>query len=617
MMHTASAEKTAPADATAFLARWRSNRRRLRRSLGPLAPRLEASLLALAMAGGLQGLAFACVLPVFSALLTAGDMAGATAWLSAMAVLAGMAAGARGWAQGFDYDGHMAQASHFLRARLGAHLRRIPMERLLDRRSGEVQSSVLGSVDEHLSHILTVADLILGATLPPLVVALATFFYDWRLGLLLLALLPAITLLQRWRKPAFARNMRTLAEANQQANSEIMDYVQGLSAIRAARCTGARAQALEASLARLEQVQVEAHSHGARPTLVIASMVEIGLFAATASGLLFVAQGTLEPAIVLAVMVMAARFSGPLSDLVSYTAMIALMEAGLERVEALLDEPPLPQAMPAHIPRSFGIAFTSVTFRHARADRPALQDISFALPERSLTALVGPSGAGKSTVARLLMRHADPQQGAISIGGVDLRHIPPAALGGLVSMVFQDVHLFDDTVEANLRFGAPDATHSQVEAAARAACCLDFIHALPQGWQTPLGDGGGRLSGGQRQRLSIARALLKDAPILILDEPTAALDPESEVQVQVAIDALVREKTVIVIAHRLSTIVRADRILVIEDGRLTEAGDHAELLTAGGRYHAMWAAQTRAKAWRTNAQKEGCRLERKHHDAEG
>lgn len=601
----------------ATAARWHGTWRRLLDSVGPLAPRLQASLGALAVSGMLQGLAIASVLPVFHALLAMQNVSRALLWLLVMTVLAAAAALCRWWAQGFDYDGHMARASHLLRTRLGAHLRRMPMERLLDRRSGEIQASVLGSVDEHLSHVMTVADLILGATLPPLVVAVATLAYDWRLGLLLLGLLPAILMLHAWRKPAFARNMRTLAQAHQQVNAEIMDYVQGLPVIRAARCAGQQAQALQASLVRLEQVQVEAHRQGARPSLLIASIVELALFAATASGLLFVAQGTLEPAVVVAVMVMAARFAGPLSDVVSYTAMIALVQAGLERVEALLNEPPLPQALPTRVPASFDIAFAAVTFQHARAGRPALEDVSFQLPERSMTAIVGPSGAGKTTLARLLMRYADPQQGGISIGGVDLRQIPPGALNGLVSAVFQDVHLFDDTVEANIRFGTPGASDAQVEAAARAARCIDFVSALPQGWQTCLGDGGGRLSGGQRQRLSIARALLKDAPIVILDEPTAALDPDSEHEVQAAIDALVRQKTVIVIAHRLSTIVRADRILVIEDGRLTESGTHAHLMTAGGRYHAMWVAQQSTKVWRMQMPQAAFPWEPEHPGAKG
>ncbi len=576
---------------------WRESYRRLMGSTGPLASRLRASLLGLLGAAVLQGLALACLLPLFSNLLSVPDRAATIWWLAAMVVLAVGATVLRWWAQGFDYDGHMAMASHLLRERLGTQLRRIPLERLRDQRAGEVHATVLGNVDEHLNHVLTVANLIVVALVTPLVTAGVTFAYDWRLGALLLCLFPAVLPLYRWRRPAFARDMRALALAHRQLNADIVEYVQGLPVLRSSRCAGEKAVALKKSLAGLERLQVANHREGARPNVVIASVVELGLFATAAVGLVWVVSGTLEPALVAAVMVMAARFADPLATFVSYTIMIELMEAGLERIDAFLAEPPLPQRTPALRPMAFDIRFTDVTFRYAQAQAPAIRDFSADLPARSLTALVGPSGSGKSTLARLLMRHADPQRGTITIGGVDLRQIPPEALNGLVSTVFQEVHLFDDTIAANIRFGRPQASEAEVEAAARAAQCLDFIARLPQGWQTRLGDYGGRLSGGERQRLSIARALLKDAPIVILDEPTAALDAENQLALQRAIDALVRERTVIVIAHRLSTIVGADRILVIEAGCLAQSGTHAQLMATKGRYRAMWEAQERAKRW--------------------
>jgi len=220
-----------------------------------------------------------------------------------------------------------------------------------------------------------------------------------------------------------------------------------------------------------------------------------------------------------------------------------------------------------------------------------LNGISLNIDAGEVVVVVGPSGSGKTTLTRLLMRHADPQRGAIRIGGVDIRSLPPADLNRLISTVFQDVHLFDDSVIGNIGMARPEAGEAEVRAAARAAHCLDFIERLPQGWQTRLGEAGGKLSGGERQRLSIARAILKNAPIVILDEPTAALDTESELAVQAAIDTLVAERSVIVIAHRLSTIVAADRILVFEDGRITQRGTHAELLAQPGRYRRMWQAQ--------------------------
>jgi ATP-binding cassette subfamily B protein len=310
-----------------------------------------------------------------------------------------------------------------------------------------------------------------------------------------------------------------------------------------------------------------------------------------------VVQGTLDVAILAALTVIVVRFGEPLATFVLYAKIIDLIEAALGKIDALLGIAPLPQRIPARMPRSFDVAFENVSFGYASASEPTLCGLEARLPARSLTALVGPSGSGKSTMARLLMRHADPQAGRITIGGVDVRAIEPERLCALVSTVFQDVYLFDDSILANIRMARPDATDEEVEAAARAAHCHAFIAGLPQGHATRVGDIGGRLSGGERQRISIARAMLKDAPIVILDEPTAALDTESEVAVQAAIDALVRDRTVVVIAHRLSTIAAADQILVIDGGKVAEAGRHGELLARGGRYAAMWQAQQSAKDW--------------------
>lgn len=219
------------------------------------------------------------------------------------------------------------------------------------------------------------------------------------------------------------------------------------------------------------------------------------------------------------------------------------------------------------------------------------------VPERSFTALVGPSGGGKTTITRLLMRYADPQEGAVRIGGVDLRDVPPAELAARVTAVFQYVFLFDDTIAANIRIGRSDATDEEVKAATRAAACHDFITALPEGYRTRVGEIGGRLSGGERQRISIARAILKDAPIVLLDEPTAALDATSEIALQRALDRLCATRTVVVIAHRLSTVVGADQICVVDGGPVVGRGTHPDLLAAGGRYAAMWEAQQSARHW--------------------
>ncbi len=573
-------------------ASWRDTYRRLTRSAGSQARRLRASLLLLALAAVFQGLTLACVAPLFLHVAHGDPWPAAAAWLAAFSVLALAATALRWRAQGFDYGGHMARATHELRVRLGEQLRRMPLETLQAQRTGGIAAKLLGGVDEQMNYALTVVNLILGAIITPAVTALALLALDWRIGVALLLVFPLIIPLYRWRRPALDRSARDTGRANEALNAELLEYMQGLPVCLATGRAGAANERLRQGFEQLERLQRQAHRRGAKPTLMVVTLVEGGLLAILACGALWVTQGTLDPALLAAVLVLVVRFAEPLAMFVSFTAIFALIEAALARIEDVLAVAPLPQwpAQGEPSPQA-GIRIEQLDFQYAAGVAPALRGIDLDLPARGLTALVGPSGSGKTTLTRLLMRHADPQRGAVRIGGVDIRGLPPAELNRLVSTVFQDVHLFDDTVLANIGMARPEASEAEIRAAARAAHCLDLIERLPQGWQTRLGEAGGTLSGGERQRLSIARAILKNAPILILDEPTAALDTESELAVQAAIDALVPDRSVIVIAHRLSTIVAADRILVFENGRITQRGTHAQLLAAPGRYRQMWLAQ--------------------------
>ena len=279
-----------------------------------------------------------------------------------------------------------------------------------------------------------------------------------------------------------------------------------------------------------------------------------------------------------------------LTPYISLYHLIGQGKISAERIIEVLDAPVLPVLAPPQTPQDAGVCFEHVSFRYLGRSKNALTDISFTAPAGSLTALVGGSGCGKTTLIRLIMRYADPQQGRILIGGSDIRALTQEDLMRQISVVFQDVYLFDDTIANNIRLGKADASDAEIEAAARTARCHDFIMAMPEGYQTRVGDIGGKLSGGEKQRISIAHALLKNAPIIILDEPTAALDTESEVAVQQAIDALVQDKTVIVITHRLSTISGAQQIIVLSGGQVAESGTHSELLTQNGVYRRLWQA---------------------------
>lgn len=570
--------------------------RQLMESVDPDQAGFRAAIIGLAVAAALQGLALAAIVPVFRAGFVQ-DWPAMGRWLLIWTGLAAAATGLRWWAQGFDFNGRMAAATHRLRLRLGQQMRRMPLAALHSKRTGELNSMVLNNVDENLLTTLTILNLIFISVIAPFACGLALLAADWRIGLILLAIFPAILPLYRWRRPAIGRGKRILGEAHQQANADVLEYTQGLAVLRAACQAGSRAKTLSASFQRLEDIQTYGHRKGEKPNIIVSTTVEAGLMLMLGLGVMWVIGGSLDLAVLAALFVIVVRLSEPLATFILYTAILELIEAALARIRSLLAIAPLPAAQPRLRPRGHDIRFENVSFSYEGTGVPVLQGVDLTIPPGSLTALVGPSGSGKTTLTRLILRHADPQAGAVRIGGADLRQIAEGDLRGMLSVVFQDVHLFNDTVAENIRMARPGASDAELRQAAGDAQCLDFIEALPQGWQTPLGDIGERLSGGERQRISIARALLKDAPVVILDEPTAALDAESERAVQRAIDRLVRDRTVIVIAHRLSTVMGAGQIAVLDAGRVIQLGRHADLLGQPGRYRDMWQAQQAEKWW--------------------
>ena len=244
----------------------------------------------------------------------------------------------------------------------------------------------------------------------------------------------------------------------------------------------------------------------------------------------------------------------------------------------------------------FDVKFCHVDFGYD--ERKVLRDVSFTIPEKTSTAIVGPSGSGKTTICSLIARFYDVDSGSILVGGHDVKEFTCDSLLKNISMVFQNVYLFHDTIRSNICFGKPDATEQEMVAAAKKACCHDFIMALPDGYDTVIGEGGGTLSGGEKQRISIARAILKDAPIIILDEATASIDPENEHLIQAAISELTKGKTIITIAHRLATIEHADQILVVDDGRIVQCGTHTSLMCQKGRYRSFVETRERAEGWK-------------------
>jgi subfamily B ATP-binding cassette protein MsbA len=322
-------------------------------------------------------------------------------------------------------------------------------------------------------------------------------------------------------------------------------------------------------------------------------LVILIIWAGTKPGLVGL-PSPLAPEAIIVFLMAALRLSSPLKTIASFPAAMAVTLASAERVFDLLDQPATEVDRPGEEPARFEreIAFDRVSFRYGNGD-PVLQDVSFRLPRGKVVALVGPSGAGKTTIADLLPRFHDPTGGQILMDGVPLTRLTRRSIRALMGVVSQDTVLLNDTVAANIGYGCPGASREQVEAAARAANAAGFIVTLPNGYDTMLGERGTRLSGGQRQRIAIARALLRDPPILILDEATSALDTESERLVQQAIERLMRQRTVLVIAHRLATVRYADEIIVLDAGRLVQRGSHEELLRGGGLYRRLHDLQFR------------------------
>ncbi|MEM8926238.1 MAG: ABC transporter ATP-binding protein [Actinomycetota bacterium] len=545
-----------------------------------------------------QGLAYALLFPLFSALVDDADRVwwylGAIIVLVIVDGLLRFGESRAGWQI-------YIEVTDETRSNLGEQLKRMPLEQLARRQTGDLNSVLTGNVNDVVAIAGGLFSVVINIMVAPTVTVIALLFIDWRLALAMAILFPVAIPLYRLIRERGAHDNRISVGAHADTASHLVEYTQGLAVLRATRQVGPESERLQASLARLRNAQVKGLKLNTLPSIIMSALVQLGILAITALAVSFVLGDSLAVAVVLVMIVITIRFSEPLALFANLATMFDFMEAAIDRIGELLAVPPLPTADGNTDIVGSRVAFDDVTFVYDQTEEEVLRGVSFDVPERSLTALVGTSGSGKTTITRLLTRFADPQQGSVTIGGVDIRTLTQDELMRQFSVVFQDVYLFDDTIRENIRLAKPNASDAEIEAAAAAANAHDFITALPNGYDTGVGEIGGALSGGERQRISIARAILKDAPIVILDEPTSALDTESEVAVQRAIDTLVQDKTLLVIAHRLSTVVAADNIIVLEAGQIVEEGDHATLLEGNGRYSEMWNAQVSERHWQITA----------------
>ena len=502
----------------------------------------------------------------------------------------------------FDYSGGTVDITHDLRTRLGTALREMPLEQLSKYKTGELNSILSSNVDESVLHMGMVASMLLQIVIVPMTIIIVTFFVDYRLAFVMLCMLPLTIPLYIWKRTGSAKEKSEFNQVNAKLEADFVEYIQGLPVLRAVNQVGVNAKKLQESIKEVKTVQEKGLYAGQLPFVLMGVLVEIIVLTMVFVGAYFVLDNTLSFVALAAAILVVSKLAEPLYIFLGIVSVFDLMDSAFRRIKSILAVPTLEIKSPlAQVSDKFDVEFNGVTFAYESQNESALKDMSFNMQNKSMTAIVGHSGCGKTTITKMIMRYADPQTGYIKIGGEDIRHMTQEGLMKNISVVFQDVYLFDDTIMNNIRMADPNASDEDVEQAAKSAYCHEFITRLPDGYNTQIGDIGGSLSGGERQRISIARAILKNAPIVILDEPTAALDTESEVAVQSAIDKLVEDKTVVVIAHRLSTIAAADMILVVDEGKIIQEGKHDELVAVHGRYHSMWSAQQRIKEWHIDA----------------
>ena len=480
------------------------------------------------------------------------------------------------------------------RLRLAERLRKLPLGYFGKRDLADLTETLMGDVNrmEHVwSHVL---GYLYGAYISTAIIAVGLFFYDWRLAIACLWGVPvAFGLLFGSRKMA-ERNSAATKAAALRVSDGIQEALENVREIRAANQEERYLAGLNEKIDQHEKVTIRGELTTGLFVNAASVIMRLGVATTILTGAKLILSGKIDFMLLFLFLLVITRVYAPFDQSLALIAEMFVSQVSADRINEIY-ETPVAAGTETFAPKGHDIVFDHVSF--AYEDKEVLHDVSFTAKEGEVTALVGPSGSGKSTCARLAARLWDVTGGTIRTGGIDISTVDPEALLTDYSMVFQDVVLFDDTVMENIRLGKRGATDEEVRAAARAANCEEFIRRLPKGYDTPIGENGAKLSGGERQRISIARALLKDAPIVLLDEATASLDVENETKVQGALSRLLAGKTVLVIAHRMRTVAGADHIVVLEKGRVAEEGTPAELMEKGGLYRRMTDLQRESAGW--------------------
>ena len=482
------------------------------------------------------------------------------------------------------------------RMQIAEHLRYLPMGYYNDNSLGQIMSVTTNTM-QNLENVATrVVMLVCSGLLATAVITLMLLFYDWRIGLILCGGLVVFFMINSGMMKVSAGMAKEKQKKDAALVAKVIEYIQGIFEVKTFNLTGSRSRELNVAIDENENAN-SAMELKLIPFMTMQSfwLKAVGTVIVLASVLLHI-NGSMDLLTTIIMIISSYLIYAQLDTAGNYSAMLRTVDVCVSQAQEILDTPQMDISGEDIAPAHFSIKAENISFAYEK--RKIIDGISLDIPQRTTTAIVGPSGGGKTTLTSLLSRFWDVDAGKITLDGRDVRDYSMDALMKNYSFVFQRVYLFADTIANNIRFGQPDAPMEKVIEAAKKACCHDFIMQLPDGYDTFIGEGGASLSGGEKQRISIARAIMKDAPIIVLDEATANVDPENEAELMKAVEALTKEKTIIMIAHRLKTVRSADNILVISGGKIAQQGTHEQLMAAGGIYRSFVESRREAASWR-------------------
>ena len=485
------------------------------------------------------------------------------------------------------YTNAFSQAAN-TRIEVAEKIRKLPLSFFNRKDLSELTANIMGDcavIENMLSHVIPQ---LIGYSLSSFITCCLLAFYDWRMASAIFCTLPIAIIIVVIGKRLEQKLGEKHVQSKLAVSGEVQEYLEGIKIIKGFGLSGKKFQRLDKALKNMMWASIKFEGIGGIIVTLSTMVLQVGLGIVVLLGVNLMVTGSLDPITFIAFIIISSRIYSPLISVLTLLPELFYMLVSIDRMKSLQTES-IMEGKDDVIFDNFSINLDHVNFSYNQAS--VINDLSCTIPEGKMTALVGPSGSGKSTLLQLIARFWDVNSGKITIGNQDIKQIDPETLMHSMAFVFQQVVLFDDTIMNNIRIGKHNASDEEVKLAAKIARCDELIARLPDGWNTLIGENGSKLSGGERQRISIARALLKNAPIILLDEATASLDPENEVYIQEAIANLVKDRTVIVIAHRLKTIIGADNIIVLDKGLIVEQGNYHELMERNGLFAKLYSLQ--------------------------